>query len=413
MKSQGSRLDGFGPRLAGMCGLFLLAGATFVLGACGSDTPGQKSCSSHADCEIGTVCGADDKCIETGCENCQDSSELICLTTDENPQGVCSRPECETSSDPNATCQGGQCKIGQSCQNDSDCPDGMKCSIFSGQCVSSTSDAGVDATIPDAGPSDTDEKDDTMMTPDDSGTESDTPAMKDAPGGDVCPAQTCPAGGNPEADKWSYDFCACVECTSKSDCGSGEECRGGICQGACTQSCKQSGSSSCPMGKPYCISDCCVECVGRMDCDSGEVCVDGTCSSAPENCTQNPGSCPTGHTCDTQSGKCVKQTSGNMCDPQKPGDCPSGEFCDPNTKKCKAPTGGSGGQSCGLCGSNCQCPGSLTCSQQLFACTGCEVNVPVISPAPPDKKCPSGQTCIPASSFGGGLPNFCTSSSSN
>ena len=105
---------------------------------CGNDTPGQANCSSHDDCELGSVCGADDQCVQAKCSFCADDPELICLETDANPQGTCSKPECESNSEcskPGESCIDGQC-LGSECTDDDDCDQtaGEICSAFN-QCI--------------------------------------------------------------------------------------------------------------------------------------------------------------------------------------------------------------------------------------------------------------------------------------
>ena len=410
-------------------------GATALLGlvligaiGCGNnDTPGQKACSNHSECDLGSVCGSEGTCVETKCSFCASDDELICYETEANPQGTCSKPECSANSEcpePGESCIDGQCQ-GNECSSDDDCPGDEVCGAFGacteGGTTGGTGDAGGDAGI-DGGSG--------SGTGGDSGID-DGGGMPDGgsgttggdTGGDPCGG--CPSGkacnpntgmcedsncgmpkdcsNKPQANIWSDLYCACVECKGDSDCSGDNVCRGGTCAPPCGTKCTGGDSSKCGTDKPYCISECCVECIGTMDCEGDKVCVDGTCSKgATNNCTS--GSCPTGYSCNSSTGKCEQQTSGMSCSSQDPTSCPQGEFCDPQTQMCTNPTGGMGGQ-CGLCGNNCSCPGKLTCQQ--FICTGCSQQ---LFGGDPDYKCPSGQTCLPLGSLMGPDPgNICFS----
>lgn len=382
-----------------------LAAFLMTMTGCGSDTPGQQSCSEHSDCEIGMVCGADSECVEVECEFCANDPDLVCIQNDEG-KNVCSSAQCVEDADcPNAgeTCTNGQC-VNEECTSSADCPGEQMCNAF-GKCADP---AGADTGVPDTGMADAG---DTGVSPDtggdqDTGTgdqdtgmdEQDTGVDKCAnvncPGGKRCDPntgqcvdndcmKTCPENGRPQYDKLDPNSCECVECTGDNHCSNGETCRTGICQAPCQTSCTPANADQkCTGDTPFCIGSCCVQCVGKSDCSNGEVCVDGTCKNAPNNCT--PGNCPAGTTCNQQSGKCEQQSSGMSCNPQDPSSCPGQfEFCDPMTKKCQSPTGG---QQCGTCGANCMCPGNSTCQQ--FVCTGCQH----IGPGP---DCPSGQACLP------------------
>jgi len=346
--------------------------------SCNNDTAGAKSCSKHSDCDVGYACGKDGSCVQTACddvpgEGCGEE-DLVCIETDDFPQGVCSKPECETASDcddPGAVCADGVCQQ-EECSSEADCDAGERCNAF-GQCTPSgtdtgtTTDAGVDG---DGGSVDGG---------------SDT--------GDVtyeCDEEpkNCPTSANPDADKWSERYCACVECTGDSDCeNDGEECRAGTCQPECTQECDSaSGGESCSGDKPFCIADCCVECVGKMDCDEEKLCVDGQCQEGGGSGDCSDGDCPEGYSCNSDTGKCEEGSSGQQCSQNDP-TCPEGEFCNTDTGKCEAV---SGGDDCGGCNAGCTCPGSMSCDQQLLTCTGCN---------PFRQNCPgANQICLP---FGG------------
>lgn len=359
----------------------------FVFVGCSNDAPGQTGCDAHTDCELGYACSEEGECLQTSCDNCPNSDELICYKTEERPEGTCSAPECEEAADcdePGAICEEGVCKPG--CSSNSDCGDGERCNAF-GVCVEGGG-ADSDTGLTDVGDTGTTDASGDDVTVDGESADGDT---SDVAG--CSEVKSCPRPGNEDADKWSSDFCACVECHGESDCSDGEECRGGICRPVCAQEDQCSGSGECSGSNPYCISDCCVECVGAMDCSDNDVCVDGSCTEGPDDCTADPSQCPENYSCNSDTGKCEKDSSGEECSEENP--CPSGEYCNQETNECETP---SGGGDCGRCESGCTCPGQSTCND--FACVGCEVNL-----LDPSKDCPEGQVCLPPLTEGG--ESFC------
>lgn len=391
MSSQ--KASSFLDRFAFLGGLVAVVSLVGGVG-CSSDQPGQKSCASHSDCEVGQVCGADESCVvEANCEFCEGSDELVCLETDEHPDGVCSTPECETAADCETAgeicTQDGRCAEAE-CADDSDCPDGEICNVVD-QCAPA-SDTGVpeDAGLEDVG------GDDAGPAPDDGG------PTADGTGGDSGgDGGSCMEGGPEDCsseEHWSSDLCTCVECLDDEHCEGDKECRDGSCRVACTQSCQGSGGdNNCPEDKPYCIAECCVECIGSTDCPDGQLCVDDECTESETDGDCSEGECPTGYACNTDSGQCEPEQSGEECSQSDPS-CPSGETCNFQSNQCEPVQGG---QNCGGCNSGCTCPGSSTCDTQLFMCTGCEYSITGSS------GCPSGQTCFPASFFSTDLPNVC------
>lgn len=401
--------------LSCLVGLLALVGMTFVAG-CGPDETAQKVCESHGDCETGKICSDNNECEAVPCSFCEDMDELICYEPSGEGEATCSAPECEKDADctePGETCEGGQCTSEVECSSNSDCEGAQICNL-DGECEAPT-----DAGSPDAG-TDEDVGGDVGT---DTSTEDDTGMETDAGGGDAggcgncdsdevcdeatgqCTSPDCnetkDCSQKPDANIWDSDLCACVECEESSDCSDGQACRGGICQTPCPdeQKCgsNNGGADSCGGDRPFCVSECCVECVGSSDCSDGKVCVDSQCQEEPDDCLAG-GSCSPDQKCEDTDGdgegECVEGGgSGQSCDPTNPGSCPQGEFCN-QQGQCEAP---SSGQNCGLCGSNCSCPGSSTCQQ--FACTGCEGVL-----APDD--CPDDQVCYPAGDAGLGV-NVC------
>lgn len=139
--------------------------------------------------------------------------------------------------------------------------------------------------------------------------------------GAPCQADGDCKGTNPkcltEAAGWPNGYCTDSGCTS-GGCPTGSECfqttsNNNYCLVTCTD------KSQCPSGYACHSAGACVPaCTGAADCDAGEVCNQqtGLCEDAP--CTT--GSCPSGLTCDTGSGKCVPDTGSGP--PPGPGpDC--------------------------------------------------------------------------------------------
>lgn len=70
----------------------------------------QDECQQDADCDPGTVCSDDNRCLEKDCDEC--TGDQICLVTADNPDGSCSAPECDTTDDceePGEICEDGIC----------------------------------------------------------------------------------------------------------------------------------------------------------------------------------------------------------------------------------------------------------------------------------------------------------------
>jgi hypothetical protein len=75
-------------------------------------------CDFQSDCELGTSCNFEGRCVRAPCEDCEDDPGLICLVNEEKPGGVCSRPECTTDNEcdmgAGETCDQGLCTAGDS-----------------------------------------------------------------------------------------------------------------------------------------------------------------------------------------------------------------------------------------------------------------------------------------------------------
>jgi hypothetical protein len=113
----------------------------------------------------------------------------------------------------------------------------------------------------------------------------------------------CPAGfGLSKCDNGGAGLGECVACLTKADCGAGNTCVGGVCQG-CANDNDCTGT-----GKPYCLSTTCVECTRNSDCPGSKpFCSGNTCSATNtpkkltcDDCTANS-ECPSGTYCSYSS----------------------------------------------------------------------------------------------------------------
>ncbi len=376
MKIDTDKLPSSSRRLTTLIGLaFLALCFVWVAGACGTDqaSEGTSSCETDSDCEIGTVCGSEGECVESPCDFCED--DQICYKTADNPEGVCSAPECYVDDD----CDDGQCIDNQCggpynvaqpdpCSGPDDCPDGQTCSP-GGTCVDEPEPECQNASDCD-GP---DEICDNGQCVDDGGGN-----------GDCDTDELNCAEPTPYADAQS---CSCVECLTATDCGdANKDCQNGQCiddggngpgtPGECTQSCDPNEPGVCNSPTPYCVDECCVECIGSGDCSGTEACIDGFCGD-PGACTTD-GDCPSGYTCN--NGDCEAPATGTGCDPNDPDSCPDTQVCDPDTETCQ---GVGGDMGCGLCNDDCTCPGISEC-ESSFMCMGCLTAA----------DCPSGTECF-------------------
>lgn len=362
------------------------------LGCSDEEVAGNTTCSTDRDCELGTVCTAQNVCDYVDCQYCS-PEDHVCLITDERPEGSCSLPECVLNEDcpdgepcvegicggsiPECTnndqCPGTQvcnfanrCVDGEGgdddCASNDDCSGNQVCDTTSGQCI----DPGSDNC-----------NDDPDLCADNEYC-ADNGECRTNNCGDLSPSDC--TGLTPVFDGPN---CQCVACLDASNCAPGQICNNGTCEdtqsGGCQISCDPNTPGICSgTGTPYCINECCVECLGAADCGGGEICLDGFCGLPPD-CSTDPSVCPTGYECNAQ-GECAAPQTGQSCDPSDPSSCPVGTFCDPETSQC----GGLGGDlGCGFCNEDCTCDGGLTCNG--FACEGCTMF---------SSDCPTGQFCL-------------------
>ncbi len=346
----------------------LALGLTLVLAlfasACGSDSATSTSCSTDDDCALGTVCGANNTCIQAACEFC--TGDQICYRTDENPAGTCSKPECTSDDDcAEGSCREFQCSTSE-CTSDADCGAGETCTL-----------AGTCETASCSGPDDCA----TGTFCGASGTcESGCDANDDCGEGQACDvaSNTCVAGcmGNDDcaANQQCVDS-ACV-CTP-GGCAAGQYCdqASGACLGAA--SCDQ---ITCPQGQ-VCNAD-------TLACEAG--CTAGSCQAANPN-----------EVCDLQSGQCIP----NTCPGQDPNQCMGNAqrpqwdaakcFCaecltdnDCNTAAGETCTAGG---SCFACETACDAQTPGTCGQSQYCIEDCCVDC--VGAA----DCAAGELCIEGS----------------
>ena len=156
-----------------------------------------------------------------------------------------------------------------------------------------------------------------------------------------------------------------ITCTETAECGFGETCLDGVCQG---RSC--SSSAGCPVGS-HCSGGSCVSgCEGDQDCYPDSICTEGACVA--RGCRNTTLDCAFGEFCDVNTGECYAASSyyckpcvygssdedqcgaeGNLCYPwgqygdfcgvecEETTDCPAGYDClvvsnetGPFTKQC-------------------------------------------------------------------------------
>ncbi|MDP1828012.1 MAG: hypothetical protein Q8L48_32355 [Archangium sp.] len=165
-----------------------------------------------------------------------------------------------------------------------------------------------------------------------------------------------------------YDVDAGCNCTSASQCGTGEGCLDCKC-GTCTR------SSQCLQGQ-VCVDGTCRGCTGSFECTPPSQCVSALCSPP---CTGND--CPNGQVCDLDAGFCA------ACSAARP--CAAGQVClDGACQPCTANSQCAPGvcqpdAGCGACGPQATCDAGLVCRAD-GGCDGCTTAA----------ECPAGQACV-------------------
>ena len=140
-----------------------------------------------------------------------------------------------------------------------------------------------------------------------------------------------------------------LQCTTKADCGAGEECVGGKCQ-------------ACGGTNGLCV------CAVNADCASGQICSGGLCTDKSSTCTFSS-ECSAGQVC--ADGQCLTDCSKGQA-------CPTGTTC--SSKGVCEPTPGT------QCTSNAQCSGGTPLCVDGSCTAQC-------SPPPSTSGCPTGEYC--------------------
>jgi len=276
------------------------------------------------------------------------------------------------------------------CQNDGDCPDGMKCR--GGVCEEVTScDCNYDCGSRDSGLvcNRGSHECETGTAPADQCTDNcDCYANETCSGGQCVPTggdgDECQSDADCEADEKCLDNrCVPKTCTTREDCagpvclvcvngecttpppvcqGDQDCCVGWHCNfGTCAEDAQGCRSDAdCEEPTPRCVDgECMVECASDVDCDGGKICIDNHCKSP--GCT--PDQCPQGQWCDPEQadgmGACVPG-----CDSHD--DCDQGELCNYETHQCVT-------DCCGGCQADEYCDtDSCTCQTKCLSDADCD-----------------------------------------
>ncbi len=276
-----------------------------------------RSCDSDASCPSGFECldlsgGNGSQCVpETRSCSATDLPdppvEDECLTTaDCTGDQICEAGDCVDPVSPECTeddhCDGEQVCVDElcvdpepvpECVGNDDCDEGLEC--VDGDCseveiiCTINADCGESGICVDGSCRDTCETDDNCT------------------GGQVCRAGLCSAPPEPE-------------CATGSDCGEGDfYCVNGMCRDACAS------NDECELGYLcrgfYCDVDPAVECRSTLECGIDQECVSGEClTTCSASCN-----CPTGLSCDEESGFCADLPVPESCETDC--DCPGGFTC--------------------------------------------------------------------------------------
>jgi hypothetical protein len=148
-------------------------------------------------------------------------------------------------------------------------------------------------------------------------------------------------------------------CQGDDHCCVGFHCNFGVCVEDNTDECKSDADCDDKPDKPRCVDGVCMpRCMSDLDCTGGQICIDNECVSP--GCT--PGQCPQGQWCDPDAaegmGACVPG-----CDSHD--DCNQGELCNYETHQCIA-------DCCGGCQADEYCDtDSCTCQTKCQSDTDC------------------------------------------
>jgi hypothetical protein len=350
------------------------------------DVTTTVDCFNDFDCGEGQICVAD-VCKPRDTED--NGLAGLCQTCSNNADCVEDTALCIQLNFDQATSTGEKVCT-RTCEYNHDCPSGF-------ECINVSSEVGVPAQcLPVKGEF---EKRTCNPSP-----ELECVRATDCAVGESCVNNDCKGpndaqcdSNNPCASGQTCRNFACVavdapECTTRTDCRSGEicidgsceaaaaegcvfnaECDGGMCvDGTCLSTC--ASNAECGTGE-NCRAGLCepAECRRTADCGGGEICVDASCENT---CNKTTGAgCTTGYSCNTlgycepdtnvacrtnaecgrdeicTAGDCVTPCTCNQ-------DCGSGQVCDLNSGSCKAPPA----TPITSCQTTCDCPGGQTCT---------------------------------------------------
>ncbi|MET0413834.1 MAG: hypothetical protein ABW217_21170 [Polyangiaceae bacterium] len=348
---QGGICFGPSPDAERVCTAFCTLGTP----GCGFD--GNES-TIEAGCVLAQVPGESDGdrglCLEL-CDTAADcqQADATCLTS--QPQdgraGVCVKQVGAGEPPPPPPDPDDAENLGKACQSDGDCGGNLDCLTADGDPFGvGGGPAGGYCSMPCAGPDE---------CPGDG-----VCATIEANGGGLC-LRGCVEGVPADCARSQVE---CVDigvpvclpsCTSDEGCGD-RVCDGGLCVDA---------------PEPECSSD--------TDCTSGEVCdlASDTCQPAPEPGCTSDGDCDEGELCDVTSGECVAAPP-TPCTSDAA--CATGQTCDTATGSCvTAPPA--------ACTADADCAPGLLCDLIVGECF-----TPEPEPCLSDSECP-GQVCNPSS----------------
>ena len=321
-----------------------------------------SECSADGDCDSGQVCSGG-WCVNVPCQSREDCSPPECVCVNQ----VCTSPPstCQSNQD---CCWGYVCSFGScrrdvvNCLSDENCiavdPEYPRC--LDGMCVLECVND-LDCPLP----------------------------------GQVCIDNHCVEPGCTVASCQQGQWCDVTDGQCKPGCDENSDC---VSPDTCNFSTHQCGQTDCCGGAcdlltQYCegfTCQCVDLCQTDEDCPAGFVCkADGRCW-----CTTT--SCPSGSTCNVQTGSC--EVDPILC--AEDNDCPDGWTCDQVASECESLGTAQEGNVC-YGDSHCDAAAGLLCDSSLF-CIGCAISDPEFNPTYTCRyecslllpNCPGGQECL-------------------